>query len=159
MSHIATIALFVGVALGTSKAEKREKYNFRKSEECKQLFKENRDKQEQVHRDLTMFWGVLDRYCDDHDGNPPKKIEELTPVYLAELPSDPFTTKETQMEKLKVNTPSKDGDIDIGSGAMFMSPGIDTRRSWVLASVGLPEFPYNAARNNIGLYTAKGIWL
>ena len=160
MRFITTIALFAFVALATCQAETKEKYNFRKSEAYKQLSKEDKDKLEQVHRDLTMLWGALDRYSDDHDGNPPKKLEELVPSYLKELPSDPFATKETSKEKPTANTPSKDGwGYRYRIGAMLRSSDIDTRRSWVLVSVGLPKFPYNAERNNIGLYIAKGIWL
>jgi hypothetical protein len=29
----------------------------------------------------------------------------------------------------------------------------------VIASVGLPQFPYLAERSNVGLYVCKGIWI
>ena len=160
MRFITTIALLASVAFAACQAETKEKYNFRKSEAYKQLSREHRDKLEQVSRDLTMLWGALDRYCDDHEGNPPKTLEQLVPRYLAELPRDPFATKETKEEKSKANTPSKDGwGYRYRIGPMFISADIDTRRSWALVSVGLPDFPYNAERNNIGLYICKGIWL
>ena len=160
MRFITTVALLAFVTLATCHAEPKEKYNFRKSEPYKQLSKEDIGKLEQVLRDLTMLWGALDRYCDDHAGNPPKKLEELVPSYLAELPSDPFATKETKEEKHTANTPSKDGwGYRYRKGpSVLASPQVDIRRSWVLASVGLPQFPYNATRGNIGLYICKGIW-
>jgi hypothetical protein len=106
-----------------------------------------------------MLWGALDRYADGHDGNPPKKLEELVPGYLAELPTDPFATMDTARQKPTGNLPSKNGwGYRYRIGPMIWIEGRDTRRSWVLASVGLSEFPYNAARGNIGLYIAKGIW-
>lgn len=107
-----------------------------------------------------MLWGALDRYADDHNGNPPKTLEELVPSYLAQLPSDPFATAQSAQETSTANTPSKDGwGYRYRIGSMLWVEGYDTRRSWVLASVGLPEFPYNAERGNIGLYICKGIWL
>ena len=107
-----------------------------------------------------MLWGALDRYADDHDGNPPKKLERLVPGYLAELPTDPFATKATRQEKPKHHTPSKDGwGYRYRIGSMIQTSGVDTRRSWLLVSVGLPQFPYLAERGNIGLYICKGIWL
>jgi hypothetical protein len=104
--------------------------------------------------------GALDRYADEHNGNPPEKLEQLVPGYLVELPTDPFATETTKEEKSKYNTSSLDGrGYRYRIGSMIMSEGVDTRRSWVLASVGLPKFPYLAERGNIGLYIAKGIWL
>jgi len=160
MRLITTIALLTLIPLSTNQAEPKERYNFRKSEAYKQLSEENRTRLEQVHRDLTMLWGALDRYADDHDGNPPEKLEQLVPCYLAELPTDPFATKETKKEKPKYNNPSKDGwGYRYRIGSMVQIRGVDTRRSWVIASVGLPQFPYNAVRGNIGLYLCKGLWL
>src|SRR4051812_26464706 len=100
--------LFATLA-STSQAGANERYNFRTSDAYKQLSKEDRDKLEHVHRDLTMLWGALDRYADDHDGNPPKNIEQLVPDYLAELPTDPFATAGTAQQTPKGNMPSKDG--------------------------------------------------
>jgi hypothetical protein len=162
MRFITTLVLLVCITIGTGQAETKERYNFRKSDAYKQLSKENKDKLEQVHRHLTMLWAALDRYCDDHDGNPPQRLEQLAPDYLAELPSDPFATEETKKERPAANTPSKNGWGYRYRKGPQMLVGKDfqdaVKRSWVLSSVGLPNFPYLAERNNIGLYIAKGIW-
>ncbi len=166
MRFITVVILCACFTFTTRYASSKERYNFRKSEAYKQLSKGDRERLEQVNRDLTMLWGALDRYADDHDGNPPKKFELLVPGYLAELPTDPFATKATKEEKPKHNTPSKDGwgyRYPIGSMLQFSGPdnrlsGPDNRRSWVLASVGLPQFPYLAERGNMGLHILKGLW-
>ncbi len=158
-SIVAALFACVLLAIG-GQAGSSERYNFRESEAYRLLSNEDKTKLEQVHCDLTMLWGALDRYCDDHDGNPPKMLEELVPGYLKELPTDPFATRATKEEKPTANMPSKGGwGYRYRIGSMISSPSIDTRRSWVLVSVGLPRFPYNAKRNNIGLYICKGIWL
>jgi hypothetical protein len=70
-------------------------YDFRATEAYRKLSAGDQQRLEQVHRDLVLLWGALDMYADDHGGNPPATLEELTPKYLAELPSDPFATRET----------------------------------------------------------------
>jgi WD40 repeat protein len=70
-----------------------EEYDFRKSAEYAALSAEDRSRIEQVHRDLTLLWGALDQYVYDNDGSSPPSLNALVPVYLDELPKDPFATK------------------------------------------------------------------
>jgi hypothetical protein len=129
-------------------------YNFRTSEAYRKLSGKDRKRLERVHRDLMMLWGALDRYADHHDGNPPETLEKLVPHYLAELPTDPFATDETARQKgAKPYRVSKDGR------GYHYRKGAPGNRAWCLASAGLPDFPYLAARGNIGLYVCKGTWI
>jgi hypothetical protein len=129
-------------------------YDFRKSEAYARLTAADRDKLEQVRRDQVLLWGALDMYADDHGGNPPTNLDELTPRYLKELPSDPFATEASAAERdLHGYSRSRNG---LGYRYRRGAPG---NRAWVIASVGLPEFPYLADRGNVGLYVGKGTWL
>jgi hypothetical protein len=93
-------------------------------------------------------------YADAHQGNPPETLDDLVPGYLAELPSDPFATQETASAKATHGyTQSKGG---VGYRYKRGAPG---NRAWVIASVGLPDFPYLAERGNVGLYVCKGTWI
>lgn len=130
-----------------------DRYDFRRSDAYAGLSKEDRARLERVHRDLMMLWGALDRYADEHDGNPPDTLERLVPHYLAELPTDPFATAVMRAGEAKPEQTPKDG---VGYRYRKGSPG---NRAWCLSSVGLPEFPYLAARGNIGLYMCKGTWI
>ena len=136
-----------------------EPYDFRASDAYRSLSKDDRTRLEQVHRDLMMLWGALDRYADGHDGNPPKKLDDLVPGYLAELPNDPFATEKTRKEKPTHWTSSKGGwGYQYTKGPMYHRKGQKDDRAWMISSVGLPKFPYNAETGNIGLYVCKGIW-
>ena len=129
-------------------------YNFRTSEAYRKLSGDDRKRLEQVHRDLMMLWGALDRYADHHEGNPPEQLEMLVPHYLAELPTDPFATEETaRQEDTRPYRASKNGR------GYHYRKGAPGNRAWCLASVGLPNFPYLAATGNIGLYMCKGTWI
>src|SRR5687767_7472643 len=70
-------------------------YDFRTSEAYSRLKAEERQGLEQVHRDLVLLWGALDMYADDHGDKLPGSLDDLVPIYLKELPSDPFATDET----------------------------------------------------------------
>jgi hypothetical protein len=95
----------------------------------------------------------LDLYADEHDGEPPATLDALVPRYLPELPADPFATEpRTDEGKSGGYAASKNG---FGYGFMKGAPG---NRAWIIASVGLPEFPYLGARNH-GLYICKGTWI
>ena len=152
-STTITCAVVLVMLLGwPSLAEKR--YDFRKSEAYQELTKEDRDKLEQVHLDMILLWGALDMFADRHDGAPPATLDALVPEYLKELPSDPFATEDSVKESTTHGyTKSKEG---WGYRYRKGAPG---NRAWVIASVGLPQFPYLAERGNVGLYICKGIWI
>lgn len=128
-------------------------YDFRASAAYKKLTATDRQRLEQVCRDLVMLWGALDMYCDQHDGNPPRTLDELVPRFLAELPADPFATKRTAGDPEASGYTRSKG----GFGYRFRK-GAPGNTAWVIASVGLPDFPYLAERGNIGLYVCKGFW-
>ena len=156
-----TVMLFCAcLAVSLDQAVGGERYEFRNTTAYKQLSEVDRGRLEQVHRDFLMLWGALDRYSDEHDGKPPETLSALVPHYLAELPTDPFATKETAGEvKDGAYTPSKNGwGYQYRKGPMLVVQGRDNR-AWVLRSIGLPDFPYLADKGNVGLYVCKGIWL
>jgi len=129
-------------------------YDFRASEAYRKLSVADRQRLEQVHRDLVLLWGALDMYADGHNGRLPSTLDGLVPEYLAELPSDPFATPQSASgEAIPGYTPSK-----AGRGYRFMT-GVSTNRAWCFASVGLTNFPYRAERGNVGLYVCKGLWI
>jgi hypothetical protein len=149
-----SILLFAAVCLscgGYAVAENP--YNFRESETYRKLSKGDQEKLDQVHRDFMMLWGAVDQYTDHHEGKLPETLDQLTPYYLSELPTDPFATSETAKNGPKYYTKSKDG---WGYRYRKGSPG---NRAWIFSSVGLPDFPYLAERSNYGLYMCKGMWI
>jgi hypothetical protein len=148
------IALIVCFMIPASISLGDEPYDFRKSDAYRKLSEKDRERLEQVHRDFMMLWGALDRYADGHDGNPPDRLARLVPYYLGELPTDPFATAAmARQEDTKPYHTSKQG-----FGYRYRK-GFPGNRAWCLSSVGLAEFPYLAARNNIGLYVCKGVWI
>ena len=148
------LVLLVSCILPASVVLGEPPYDFRASDAYRKLSGDDRERLEQVHRDFMMLWGALDRYADHHDGDPPDTLDRLVPHYLGDLPTDPFATAETAREEdTRYYHPSKDGR---GYRYRKGSPG---NRAWCLTSEGLEEFPYLAARGNIGLYVCKGNWL
>lgn len=136
-------------------------YDFRASDAYKKLSTGDRQRLEQVHRDLVLLWGALDMYADGHGGHQPRTLDELVPRYLAELPSDPFATLQTAKDTSRgAYIPSKGGlgyRYIGGAPVTIAAPG--DRRGWSISSVGLADFPYLAEKGNYGLYVCKGIWL
>jgi len=129
-------------------------YDFRASDAYRKLSKEDRERLEQVHRDFMMLCDALNRYADRHDGNKPDTLDQLVPDYLADLPTDPFTTAETSRQKdTKPNQASKDG-----WGYSYRKGSLGNR-AWCFSGVGLPEFPYLTAMGNVGLHVCKGEWI
>jgi hypothetical protein len=135
-------------------------YEFRASDAYKKLSRADRQRLEQVHRDLVLLWGALDMYADDHGGNPPKTLDALVPRYLAELPSDPFATPQSAKDRNSGAYTSSKGGLGYRyiSEAPFTIVGPGDKRGWAISSVGLPDFPYLAEKGNHGLYVCKGIW-
>lgn len=147
------ILLVSFLSLATSLTGAEKPYDFRASDAYRQLSTADRGRLEQVQRDFVLLWGALDMYADGHDGDLPETLDELVPRYLAELPSDPFATRETASVQTTSITRSKDG---MGYGLRKGAPG---NRAWVISSVGLADFPYLAERGNVGLYVCKGTWI
>jgi hypothetical protein len=120
----------------------------------RQLSAADKQRLEQVHRDLVLLWGALNMYADEHNGSLPATLDDLVPNYLVEFPSDPFATQETAGVQTTYGvTQSKNG---MGYRFRRGAPG---KRAWVISSVGLEDFPYLAERGNVGLYICKGIWI
>jgi hypothetical protein len=148
------ILLLAFLSLAASLPGADQPYDFRASEAYQALPAADRQRLDQVHRDLVLLWGALDMYADHHNGKLPASLDDLVPVYLAELPADPFATRQTAAEELRY------GKIRSKEGwGYHFRPGAPGNRAWVLSSVGLPEFPYLAARGNVGLYICKGTWI
>jgi RNA polymerase sigma factor (sigma-70 family) len=127
-------------------------YDFRSSPSYQALKPEQRQALEQVHRDFVLLWGALDMYAEEHQGRVPQRLEDLVPRYLKDLPRDPFATEATAAEKeVAPYTPS------LGGWGYRYRPG--QGNSFIVASVGLPEFPYLAEKGNVGLHQLKGLWL
>ncbi len=152
MYRIATlVALTFTLAPNTGKSDD-DFYDFRGTPQYEALTEAEREKLEAVHRDFTLLWGALDRYADDHSGEAPKSLSDLTPRYLRELPADPFATKATAEETdFPYYKPSNNG-----YGYRYRQ---GVKRSWVISSVGLADFPYLSSKGNISLYIAKGRWI
>lgn len=138
-------------------ASRDEPYNFRKSEAYRALSGEDRRMLDQVHRDMVLLWGALDMYADDHNGKAPEKLEDLVPIYLDSLPIDPFAGRRALLADAQLEDPLPGYRSSLSGIGYFYRQG--RGRSWIVASMGLPEFPYLAERGNIGLYLPKGTWL
>jgi hypothetical protein len=129
-----------------------ESYEFRSSPAYHALKPAEQQALEQVHRDFVLLWGALDLYLREHENLAPEKLESLVPQYLKELPPDPFATKETAEGKdLGRYVSSRDG-----WGYRYRRGQGD---SFIIASVGLPDFPYLAKSGNVGLYMPRGTWI
>lgn len=138
--------------LQTSVLHSKEPYDFRTHAAYQALKPEEQKALEQVHHDFALLWGAIDMYTEQNGGRSPEKLEQLVPLYLRELPTDPFATEATAAEKdLGTYISSKDG-----RGYRYRQGQDDT---FILLSVGLPEFPYLAERGNVSLYRPKGLWL
>ena len=135
------------------RGDNRQQYDFRTTQAYLQLTPQQRQGLEQVLRDFVLLWGALEIYADNHDGRPPEKLEDLTPLYLRELPKDPFATAETAAQKAEPYIASREG-----LGYRYRK-GSEGNRAWILASVGLNGFPYLAEHDNVDLYICKGTWI
>jgi hypothetical protein len=141
------LAFTAMIALGDEKW-----YDFRSSPSYQALKPDEQRALEQVHRDFVLLRGALDMYAEDHRGEAPENLEALAPRYLRELPKDPFATKATAEAKDLGNyTPSL-----AGWGYRYRA---GQGNSFIIASVGLPQFPYLAEKGNVGLYRPKGLWI
>jgi hypothetical protein len=155
MNHKTKSILFSTLLLwATLLARADNSYDFLASGAYQQLSAADRSRLEQVRRDQVLLWGALDLFADHHDGELPATLDDLVPKYLAELPADPFATQQTASEPMSHGYTSSKG----GWGYHFKR-GSAGNRAWVISSVGLPDFPYLAARGNVGLYICKGEWI
>jgi hypothetical protein len=150
MRGIFTMAVLASLICNAAFAAER--YNYRSSKAYRALKPAEQRMLDQVHRDFVLLWGPLDMYAEANGGQVPKKLSDVVPLYLKELPRDPFATKATaRQEKLGPYSQSCDGfghRYRTGAGNAF-----------VVSSVGLPGFPYLAQRGNVDLYVAKGTWI
>jgi hypothetical protein len=151
MKRILCLAL---LSFTASLAAAENPYDFRASVAYGQLSAADKERLEQVRHDQVLLWGALDIYADEHNGNPPATLDELIPKYLTELPSDPFGTQQTAAAQETGGYTRSKG----GFGYHFRR-GAPRNRAWVIASVGLPDFPYLAERGNVGLYICNGTWI
>jgi hypothetical protein len=143
---------FLSFAALLATAEKP--YDFRDSDAYRRLSAADRQRLEQVRSDQVRLWGALDMFADERGGNPPDTLDKLVPDFLAVLPSDPFATPRSAYTRgLGDYTSSK------GGWGYRYKRGASGNRAWVIASVGLPDFPYLAERGNVGLYVCKGLWI
>jgi hypothetical protein len=147
-----SLPLFVlTVFIGTA-AYSEEAYNFRASAAYSNLSAVDQKKLDQVHHDLVLLRGALDLYAERNNNQAPEKLSKLVPIYLKELPADPFATSVTASE---TNLGSQVASLK-GFGYRYQ-PGIGNAFS--VSSVGLRGFPYNAARGNVDLYLTRGKWI
>jgi hypothetical protein len=111
----------------------RELYDFHDSEGFRSLAPEQKAKADSVRQDLTMLWGALDMYAQQHGGKAPSSLGELLPIYLPELPHDLFASEATDETRTE------------GGGYRYR---LGDYQDWVLSSAG--------GKNNY--YFCKGIW-
>lgn len=148
-----TIYSMLPVAVVTTQVETyAQPYNYRTSSAYRKLTDGDRDRLDTVTRDMTLLWGALDRYADDHDGRVPESLDNLVPRYLNKLPKDPFATDDSATEERGANYRAS-----LNGYGYWYRPG--PGRSWIISSAGLPQFPYLAERGNVGLYLPKGTWI
>src|SRR5262249_16433301 len=152
MRHFGIVA-GLGMSLTALAARGQDNsYDFRATPDYKALKPDQQQALEQVHCDFVLLWGALDMYMRDHENRAPENMEALMPHYLKELPKDPFATKETAADTYLGNyLPSPEG-----WGYRYRRGQAD---SFIIASVGLPSFPYLAKTGNIGLYRPRGTWI
>ena len=132
-------------------ATAKEPCNFRKSAAYVKLSIEDRQRLEQVHRDLVLLWGALDMYADHHDGDLPSTLDELVPSCLAELPTDPFATEQAAKAELTHGYVSSKGGV-----GYRLKPGAPGNRAWVISSVGLPKFSISGGTRKRWLISLQG---
>ena len=121
-----------------------ERYNYRTNKAYTALDSTQQKMLDRVHRDFVLLWGALDMYAEDHNGQVPKTLAELTPLYLKELPADPFATSNTAKDK---DLGDFKASLD-GRGYRYRAGG---GNAFVISSVGQHRFPYLAARGSIPL--------
>jgi hypothetical protein len=142
-------------------------YDFRDSHQYRALDETSRSRLKTVINDLERLERALNSFMEDHNGAPPKTLEELIPKYLASLPEDPFASPEEKIpDYLKHHQRSLDGRgylyIQKPSGVSIKSydplefspaPG-----AWQIQSIGLRQFPLRYPVSNPGLIRTRGYW-
>lgn len=142
-------------------------YNFRDSDQYRALDETSRKRLEAVIIDLEQLEGALDSFMKDHNGSPPKKLEELLPRYIDRLPQDPFASPDVKIpDYLKHHQRSLDGRGYFylqkqGSFAVKSYDPLSLEPSlgaWQIQSVGLRTFPLRYEISNPGLIRTRGYW-
>ena len=152
LSFDAVAPMFLMAALVAAIARVEDispRYNYRSSAAYQVLSNDDRDRVEQVHRDLILLWGALDLYAEEHEGQVPKSLDDLAPAFLDQLSRDPFATDVTASRNETWYQKSLDG-----RGYQYR-PGAG--RAFVLRSVGLPAFSYRM-KSGGGLVLSRGYW-
>jgi hypothetical protein len=86
--HIAIVVLFSAIVCNAQDAE----YDYSESAEYRALDAEEREKLDQVVKDMQSLEAAIKKHMRDHNGAAPNKLEALIPKYLPRLPRDPFFT-------------------------------------------------------------------
>jgi hypothetical protein len=138
------IGLLFGLAMlfvsGMTFGQRDRSYDFQKSPEFQKLTPFEKSGLMKVHHDLVLIWGALDLFASEHDGDTPDRLADLVPRYLEKVPDDPFAKP------------------DATQRAYYYKKGNPKGWSWVVGSIGLPEYPYTAPDNQ-GLFRIRGIWI
>jgi hypothetical protein len=125
-----------------------EQYDFRQTHAFQELSVDDKEKLLTVHRDLTLLWGALDLYAEEHEGDSPEQLSDLVPRYLIAIPQDPFAMPATGQS-----------DVALSSTTGYRyEKGNPKGWSWVIGSVGLKDFPYLSS-NHRGLIRIRGVWI
>lgn len=124
---------------GTAFCQNIRSYDFQKSPEFLRLTPIEKSGLMKVHHDLVLLWGALDIFTSEHDGNTPDRLADLVPRYLEKVPDDPFAK------------------LDGTQRTYYYKKGNPKVPAWVVGSIGLPDFPYNAP-NHKGLFRVRGFW-
>lgn len=150
-------SVFVSLCLAAGPggaAREADRYDFRATPAYAALTEQQRNQLMQVRRDFAALWGALDMYADEHGGQTPETLSDLVPQYLPELPRDPFATEQTANAK-----DLHGAKASLNGWGYRYRRGAASNRAWYISSVGLPDFPFLAARGNVGLYVCKGTWI
>jgi hypothetical protein len=166
------VVLLVGSFTVVSAQESRKSvksvpYDFRDTDQYRALDETSRSRLETVVDDLAKLERSLDSFMKDHDGAPPRTLEELVPKYIESLPHDPFATPEKPLpDYLKHHQTSLDGRgylyVHKPRGRTIKSydpiPFEPLPGAWQIQSVGLRTFPLRYERSNPGLIRTRGYW-
>jgi hypothetical protein len=146
-------------------------YDYSESTEYRALDVEEREKLDQVIKDLQSLEAAIRKHMLDHKGAAPKTLESLIPKYLPSLPRDPFFTPRKPDDHCQKSLSGAGYLYRRRPGPKFVTswdpltldpltfqPADD---SWQIRSVGLPDFPLRyspKSKNGRGLVHRAGYW-